>query len=77
MIRRQGLTDLAWRVLRAIKAGNGDLTAQALLDSLKVDPYAVVGAIVALQSRGFIRPVKYGLRVTRDGARALSGRFAQ
>lgn len=74
---RQPLSGLAWRVLAAVKATAGTLSAPQLQEALRLDGNSFVRALVTLQQRGLIRPVRTGLRITRDGARALSSRFAQ
>lgn len=76
MSRRLPLSEAAWRVLAAVHAGKGTAKADDLVRALKMHPEAFVRSILALQSRGLIRPVRYGLGITRDGLRALSSRFA-
>jgi len=78
MTRRQRvpLTEGAWRVLRLVQQSGGTAAAETLLEAAHGSWHRLLGSVGVLETRGLVRLRPGYVVLTRDGARALSGRFA-
>lgn len=73
---RLPLSDAAWRILRAVKLSGGTAGPESLLEASAGSWRRLLGCLAMLESRGLVKLRPGVVAITRDGARAVSSRYA-